>query len=106
MEAPVEQLESKAQIEHSPSPKRDKYYRQSRRWSACLHQANEEAFSPSRGLAIGARLTPPLSGPALSGARQTPLLEVLRRHFDKSAHFRRYLTGKQVAGEIKHRQIG
>ena len=47
METIFDQLESKAQIEHALSPKRDKFYRQFHCRSACLHQANEEAFSPS-----------------------------------------------------------
>ena len=47
MESICDQLESKAQIEHTPSPKRGKFSRQSQRRFACLHQANEEAVSPS-----------------------------------------------------------
>lgn len=47
MEIPFGQLKNKTQIEYDPSPKRDKSYRQFQRRSACLCQANEEAFSPS-----------------------------------------------------------
>lgn len=46
METIFDQLESKAQIEQTPSPKRDKLYRQSHRRSACFHQADGEAISP------------------------------------------------------------
>ena len=47
MEPSYDQLESKVQIEHTPSPKRGMLCRQSRRRSASLHQTDDEAFSPS-----------------------------------------------------------
>ena len=47
METIVDQLESKAQTEHTLSPKRERLSRQSHRWPACLHQADEDTFSPS-----------------------------------------------------------
>ena len=39
METIADQRESKAQIESTPSPQRDKFCRQSHRRFACLHQA-------------------------------------------------------------------
>ena len=57
-----DQLESKARIEHTAPPKRGMFYRQSRRRPACLHQTDEEAFSPSlkqgSGFLAGSDLTP------------------------------------------------
>ena len=41
METSGDQLESKARIEHTPSPKRNRFHHHSHRWSACLHRAGE-----------------------------------------------------------------